>query len=88
MNLEKFYTFVFLGCINSLVSLLNANTATTVLTDHNPLTFVESMKSKNQRLLRWSLTLQDFNIKIKHIAGRDNVIADTLSRSFPNQNSN
>ena len=28
-----------------------------VFTDHNPLTFIHRMKNKNQRLVRWSLTL-------------------------------
>ena len=55
--------------------------STVVYTDHNPLTFVTKMKNKNQRLLNWCLTLQMYNIKIEHIKGRDNVIADALSRA-------
>ena len=51
-----------------------------VFTDHNPLVFLEKMKSHNQRLLRWSLYLQKFPLKIRHIKGTQNVIADTLSR--------
>ncbi|PWI46234.1 hypothetical protein CEE45_17880, partial [Candidatus Heimdallarchaeota archaeon B3_Heim] len=54
----------------------------TVYTDHNPLTFIHKMKNKNQRLVRWSLALQEYNLKICHIAGKENVIADTLSRSM------
>ena len=51
-----------------------------VLTDHNPLVFMEKMKDKNMRILRWSLIVQDYNISIKHVRGVDNVIADCLSR--------
>ncbi len=52
-----------------------------VYTDHNPLTFLSRMKNRNQRLLRWCLTLQEFNMIVKHIKGKDNVIADALSRA-------
>ena len=53
-----------------------------VYTDHNPLVFIEKMKNKNQRLLRWSLAFQEYNLRISHIKGRDNVIADALSRAI------
>ncbi|XP_063592461.1 RAD50-interacting protein 1-like [Penaeus indicus] len=51
-----------------------------IFTDHNPLTFLEKNKYSNQRLLRWSLSLQPYHLQVKHIKGRDNVIADALSR--------
>lgn len=51
-----------------------------VYTDHNPLVFLSKMKNKNRRLLNWSLILQEIDIEIKHIKGKDNVIADCLSR--------
>lgn len=51
-----------------------------VYTDHNPVVFINKMKEKNQRLLRWSLTLQQYNVDIRHIRGKDNVMADALSR--------
>ena len=52
-----------------------------VFTDHNPLTFIHKMRNKNQRLLRWSLMLQEHNLDIRHIKGKDNIIPDTLSRA-------
>ena len=51
-----------------------------VYSDHNPLVFIHKMKNKNQRLLRWSLMLQEYVLEIRHIKGKDNVIADCLSR--------
>ena len=52
-----------------------------VFTDHNPLVFVNKMKNRKQCLVHWSLALQEYNLEIEHIKGRDNVIADTLSRA-------
>ena len=51
-----------------------------VYTDHNPLTFLKTMKNKNQRLVRWSLALQEYDLEIQHIPGSENVVADALSR--------
>ena len=51
-----------------------------VFTDHNPLTFINRMKNNNQRLVRWRLSLQEYNLDIKHIRGKDNIVADSLSR--------
>ena len=51
-----------------------------VFSDQNPLSFLHKLKNKNQRLLRWSLLLQEFNLDIRHIKGKDNIIPDALSR--------
>ena len=50
-----------------------------VYSDHNPLTFINNRKNNNQRLMWWCLMLQEYNIDIKHIKGKDNIIADALS---------
>ena len=52
-----------------------------VFTDHNPLVFLDRMKTSNQRLLRWSLALQEYDIQVLYIKGKDNVIANALSRA-------
>ena len=51
-----------------------------VYTDHNPITFLNRNKFSNQRLLRWSLFLQTYDIQIRHIKEVENKIADALSR--------
>ncbi len=51
-----------------------------VLTDHNPLTFLAKFKTSSQRVFRWSLILQPYSLRVKHLPGKENVIADTLSR--------
>lgn len=52
-----------------------------VYTDHNPLVFLFRMSNSNQRLMRWSLLIQGFNLEIRHKKGCENVIADALSRA-------
>ena len=49
--------------------------------DHKPLIYLNSSKSRNSRLVRWSLNLQSYRFRIIHIAGKDNIGADLLSRS-------
>ena len=61
---------VYLGALEKVV----------VYSDHDPLRFLFRMRNANQRLMRWSLILQPFNIEIKHVRGTDNVLADALSR--------
>ena len=63
------------------VYLTSSSAPIVVFSDHNPLTFILKMKNKNQRLLRWSLLLQEYNLDIRHVKGKDNIIPDALSRA-------
>ncbi|XP_076053612.1 uncharacterized protein LOC143032622 [Oratosquilla oratoria] len=49
--------------------------------DHKPLTYLHTFKGKNDRLLRWALSLQAYKIRIVHVPGVDNIGADMLSRA-------
>lgn len=57
-----------------------ASSRFTIETDHCPLTWLQSMSSKNGRLLRWSLALQQYTFDIHYKKGRLNGNADGLSR--------
>ena len=49
-------------------------------TDHNPLVWLNQVKNKNRKLLRRSLTLQEYDIELVHKIGEKHVNADALSR--------
>jgi hypothetical protein len=53
-----------------------------VYTDHEPLKFINRMAGIQQKILRWSLELQPYNLEIKHVPGCLNVVADYLSRIY------
>ena len=53
-----------------------------VYTDHNPLVFLARMSNSNQRLMRWALIIQEFNLDIRHKKGSQNIVADALSRVY------
>lgn len=52
-----------------------------VYTDHNPLVFLSRMQNLNQRLMRWSLVIQEYNLEIVHKRGSEMVLSDALSRA-------
>lgn len=52
----------------------------TLQTDHNPLVWLNQVKDKNQKLLRWSVTLQEYSMNIEHKKGMENTNVDALSR--------
>ena len=79
-TIEKEALGLILAIQHFEVYLTSSVQPTVVFSDHNPLVFVERMKTKNQRLLRWSLFLQEYSLDIRHIRGTDNVVADALSR--------
>ena len=51
-----------------------------VYTDHEPLKFINRMAASNQRILRWALELQSYQLNIIHVRGKDNKLADYFSR--------
>ena len=86
---QRNYSTVEKECLAVVLALkhfeayLSPTQITHLYTDHNPLVSLNKLllAKSNARLARWSLLLQSYNLNIQHIAGKDNVIADLLSRS-------
>ena len=51
-----------------------------IKTDHRPLVWLNSIKEPNAKLQRWKIKLNEFDFEINYIKGKENVIADGLSR--------
>ncbi|KYO27808.1 hypothetical protein Y1Q_0013007 [Alligator mississippiensis] len=52
----------------------------TILSDHAPLQWLQTMQNTNAKLKQWAWQLQEFNFTVEHIKGSQNVIVDALSQ--------
>lgn len=54
---------------------------TKICTDHKALIFLNLCKNPTPRIIRWLLYLQPLKLEFAHIEGKNNCIADALSRN-------
>lgn len=52
-----------------------------IRTDHHALKWLMSVKDHTGRLMRWALSLMEFNFEVQYVKGKNNVVADALSRT-------
>ena len=50
------------------------------LDDNKALVFIKKCHLHNSRITRWILAMQEYDFEIMHCKGRDNIVADILSR--------
>lgn len=68
-------------CVQKFLEYVEG-TVFTVCTDHSALTWLFKQKDLSGRLARWVLALQQHQMSIRHVKGKNNVVADAISR-FP-----
>jgi len=54
-------------------------------TDHQPLTFLLTKSNPSKRLQRWMVRLANYNFTIVYKPGKENIIADSLSRMYDDE---
>lgn len=57
----------------------------TIYTDHQPLTFAISANNPNLKIKRWKAMIEESGAKIIYRPGKQNVVADALSRQYCNE---
>lgn len=57
-----------------------------LITDHNPLVYIRASVPQNSRLMRWRLSLEEYDFYIQHQPGKANETADYLSRLYESEN--
>jgi hypothetical protein len=65
--------------------LLGSAHTTTIITDHDSLKHLHTQPHLSKRQLRWIEQLHDYSLEIKHQAGKQNVVADALSRRIDHE---
>ena len=51
-----------------------------IRTDHKPLIWLYKMKKPNAKFVRWRMQLEEYNFDIIYYPGKENLVADALSR--------
>lgn len=59
-----------------------------IQTDHRPLKWLDSLKEPNSKLQRWRIKLNEYDYEIDYVRGKDNNVADFLSRLEIHHNDN
>jgi hypothetical protein len=82
---EKKYAIIEKECLAIVVGIERFRdylygSSFVVKTDHAPLQWLNDNKKQSSRRMRWALLLQPYDFTIKYIRGKDNFIADVLSR--------
>lgn len=73
--------------LKSLKNYLYGNSKVKIFTDHQPLTHSLSSWHGNAKIKRWKAILEEYDYQLVYKPGKENIVADALSRA-PNQLNN
>lgn len=73
--------------ITTLRNYLYGSKKVIIFTDHQPLTYALSNKNSNSKMKRWKCILEEYDYELRYKPGRQNIIADALSRIEQEANS-
>ena len=54
-----------------------------IFCDHNSVVYLTEACSKSVKLMQWALAIQEFDVKFCYKPGKNNTVADYLSRPSP-----
>jgi hypothetical protein len=74
-------SYAVIHALNKFDHLIH-NTDIVLYVDHNPLTYITQCAPSSPKLMRWALSLTRYRIKIHHLGGKNNIVADYLSRCY------
>jgi len=76
---EQEFMALFKACLHWR-HYLHGTQPFTLLTDHDSLKYHKTMPNMSGRLARWIEKMAEFDYQLQHIPGKDNIVADALSR--------
>ena len=84
-EMERRYSVIERECLAVIWAVKKFNTYLygrefILQTDHQPLVYLNRARYDNDRIMRWALFLQNYQLKIESIKGKENNGADFLSR--------
>ena len=62
------------------ITLSGGSSSKTVFSDHDPLRHLINNVAHSSKLTRWTLAIQQYDVRSEHTKGKFNLLADGLSR--------
>jgi transposase InsO family protein len=76
---QELYAIIYCVTMTGYADLLRSRNFL-VETDHRNLLWLDNYARANRKLSRWRMILMEYRFAIRHVEGKDNTVADALSR--------